>query len=70
MKIYRVCLWAGQYEQYSEYEEKFFLIKESAEAYKCRLENENHYDKEFECGGVIFDEKELIEDYFIPHEDN
>jgi hypothetical protein len=72
MKAYLVYTWSGEYEQYGEYDQKYFLKEESARKYEKELEEADEKDRQhsikahghdkFYHAGVIFEEIEIVED--------
>lgn len=68
MKAYHVFSWAGEYEQYDEYDHKYFLNEQKAREYEEKLGKEqeqiriknrlpNGYDMYH--GGSVFEEIEI-----------
>jgi hypothetical protein len=65
MKAYYVYSWDGEYEQYMEYGQKYFLNESSARKYEKDLEVEcakHESNSSFSTCGVSFEEIEIIED--------
>lgn len=71
MKAYHVYSWSGEYEQYEEYDHKYFFNEESAKKYEQELDKEHEkltlkyrlpHGYDMYHGGSLFEEIEITED--------